>query len=312
MKSTKMISGFDCLIALLILFIIACNQATVTSEVDASVITPVTIAEVLKKPVTETIDLPGVTAFLKKSIVRSSTTGNVESISIIPGDYVKKDQLLCSIRTREASAMDNSLKDDSTLSFKGRINIISPASGVISSLSHQNGDFVQEGDELAVISEQNSLVFILDTPFEFVKYVDNNKTCKIQLPDNQIINGNITGKLPEMDSQAQTVRYVIKPVFAGRLPANLNAVVRIIKSTRADATVLPKPAVLSNETQTEFWVMKLINDTVAVKIPVKKGFENNEEVEITDPEFTQDDRIILTGSYGLPDTARVTIKSLSE
>jgi len=54
--------------------------------------------------------------------------------------------------------------------------------------------------------------------------------------------------------------------------------------------------------------MKLINDTTAIKITVKKGFENNEEVEITDPELLRTDRIILTGSYGLPDTARVIIK----
>ncbi len=30
--------------------------------------------------------------------------------------------------------------------------------------------------------------------------------------------------------------------------------------------VLPKQAVLGNETQTEFWVMKLINDSTAVKV----------------------------------------------
>jgi multidrug efflux pump subunit AcrA (membrane-fusion protein) len=293
---------------MLILFTTACNQATVTSNADASVITPVTIVEVTYKPVTETIDLPGITVFLKKSIVRSATTGTVESISILLGDYVKKGQLLYTIRTREASAMKNSLRDDSTFSFKGRINVISPTSGVISSVSHQNGDYVQEGEELAVISEQNSLVFILDTPFEFVKYLEKNKNCKIQLPDNQIIDGKITGKLPEMDSQAQTVRFIIKPVFAGRLPANLNAPVSIIKSSRAKAAVLPKSAVLSNEIQTEFWVMKLINDTTAIKIPVKKGIENNEEVEITDPQFLPTDRIILTGSYGLPDTARIIIK----
>jgi len=305
---TKITSCPHCLFVLLIISASACRQAAVTSEVDASVITPVTIVKVTNKPVTETIDLPAVTAFLNKSIVRSATTGTVESISVVLGDYVKKDQLLFTIRTREASAMSNSIKGDSTFSFKGRINIIAPASGVISSISHQNGGYVQEGDELAVISEQNSLVFILDTPFEFVKYVEKSTACKIQLPDNQIINGNITGKLPEMDTQAQTVRFVIRPVFTGRLPANMNAVVSIIKSSRAKAAFLPKSAVLSNETQTEFWVMKLINDTTAVKIPVKKGFENNEEVEITDPEFVQTDRIIFTGSYGLPDTARVIIK----
>jgi hypothetical protein len=216
--------------------------------------------------------------------------------------------LLFTIRTPEASAISNSVKGDSTFSFSGRINIKASKEGIISSVSHQNGDFVQEGDELSVISELNSLVFIMDTPFEFVKYVEQNGNCKISLPDNKIIYGNITSKLPEMDTQAQTVRYVIKPGYSGYLPANLNVVVSIVKSRRVRAQVLPKPAVLGNETQTEFWVMKLINDSTAIKVNVSKGFENNEEVEIISPEFLKSDRIILTGSYGLPDTARIIIK----
>jgi multidrug efflux pump subunit AcrA (membrane-fusion protein) len=308
MSTRKITYCFYCFLSWIIISATACNQTPTTSEEVAPVITPVTIVTIKYKPVTETIELPAVTSFINKSIVRSTTTGTVESITIIIGDNVKKDQPLYTIRTREASAINNSLKGDSTLSFKGRINIKASKEGVISSISHQNGDYVQEGDELAVISEQSNLVFILDTPFEFVKYVEKNNSCKIQLPDNQIINGNITGKLPEMDPQAQTVRYVIRPIFNGRLPANLNAVVSIVKSSRTKAAILPKSAVLSNETQTEFWVMKLINDTTAIKVPVAKGFENNEEVEITGPEFLNTDRIILTGSYGLPDTARIAIK----
>jgi hypothetical protein len=53
--------------------------------------------------------------------------------------------------------------------------------------------------------------------------------------------------------------------------------------------------------------MKLLNDSTAIKIIVSKGFENNEEVEIINPVFLPSDRIVLTGNYGLPDTARVTI-----
>lgn len=309
MMSTKKINYcFYCLLAWAILTATACNRNTATSEKEATVITPVTVVQITYKPVTETIDLPAVTAFINKNIVRSTTSGTVESTSINLGDNVKKDQLLYIVRTREASAISNSLKGDSTFSFKGRINIIAPKEGVISSVSHQNGDFVQEGDDLAVISEQNSLVFILDTPFEFVKYVEKNRTCKILLPDDQIINGNITGRLPEMDTQAQTVRYVIRPAFSGHLPANLNAIVSIIKGSRPKSAILPKSAVLSNETQTDFWVMKLINDTTAIKVPVTKGYENKDEIEIAGPEFLQTDRLILTGSYGLPDTARVIIK----
>jgi biotin carboxyl carrier protein len=310
MSPRKKTYCFYSLLALIIASATACNQSTATSEDEeiATVITPITVVTISYKPVTETIDLPAVTAFINKSIVRSATTGTVESISIAIGDIVKKYQSLYTIRTREASAINNSFKGDSALSFSGRINITASKEGVISSVSHQNGDFVQEGDELAVISEQSSLVFILDAPFEYVKYVENNKSCKIRLPDNQIINGNITGKLPEMDTQAQTVRYFVSPLNDGHFPANLNAVVSIVKSSKIKAAILPKSAVLGNETQTEFWIMKLINDTIAIKVPVKKGFENNEEVEISSPEFLQSDRIILTGSYGLPDTARVIIK----
>jgi uncharacterized NAD(P)/FAD-binding protein YdhS len=70
---------------------------------------------------------------------------------------------------------------------------------------------------------------------------------------------------------------------------------------------LPKSSILADEAQTAFWVMKLINDTVAVKIPVKKGLEMGDKVEILSPAFTPSDRILVTGNYGLADTAKVKI-----
>ena len=53
--------------------------------------------------------------------------------------------------------------------------------------------------------------------------------------------------------------------------------------------------------------MKLINDSTAVKIPVKKGIETKEKIEIIDPIFNTSDQIVRTGNYGLEDTARVYI-----
>jgi len=204
-------------------------------------------------------------------------------------------------------ALDKSVRSDSSLNFKGSINIFSHKEGVINSIAYQKGDFVQDGDELAVVSEQGSLVFILDVPIELDGYVTINRKCRINLPDNRNVDATITRKLSEMDMQSQTVRYIVKPASSEKFPANLIASINIVKSTNEKAIVLPKQAVLGNETQTEFWVMKLLNDSTAIKIMVSKGFENNEEVEITSPEFLRTDRIILTGNYGLPDTARVTI-----
>ncbi len=311
MSTNRALIIFYFLAASSLLSVSGCRQSKPASELDeeVSVITPVTVTPVLFGPVTETIELPASTAFLNKSIVRSTITGTIESISITIGDVVKKDQLICIIRTKESSVLNNTLKTDSTLSFSGKINIAAPKDGVISGVSHQNGDFVQEGDELAVISDHSSLVFILDTPFEFAKYVERSGKCKIKLQDNRIIEGSVSGKLPEMDPLAQTVKYIIRTVNPGQFPSNLNAIVSIIKNLKNDAEILPKDAVLGNETQTEFWVMKLLNDSVAVKVDIKKGYENNEEVEILEPAFLKTDRIVLTGGYGLPDTANIVIKT---
>jgi biotin carboxyl carrier protein len=290
-----------------LMLVLSCHHAVKAPEEVSEVKTPVTIVPVLFKSVTNAVRLPATATFMNKSIVRTTTAGTIDKILIAPGEYISSDQLLFTIRTREAMAMSKSVEKDTSLSFRGLINITSHKDGVINSIAYQKGDFVQEGDELAVVSEQKSLVFILDVPFELDKFIEKNRNCRIILPDDRQISGMITGKLPEMDMQSQTIRYVVKPASTDRLPGNLIASIPIVKSTSEKAMVLPKPAVLGDETQTKFWVMKLINDSTAVKIEVSKGFENNEEVEITNPVFLQTDRIILTGSYGLPDTARVTI-----
>ncbi len=71
--------------------------------------------------------------------------------------------------------------------------------------------------------------------------------------------------------------------------------------------VLPKSSLVTNVTQDSFWVMKLINDTTAVKINVTRGIENDSVVQILNSNLKPDDKIILSGAYGLPDTAKVEI-----
>jgi hypothetical protein len=53
--------------------------------------------------------------------------------------------------------------------------------------------------------------------------------------------------------------------------------------------------------------MKLINPTTAIKVPITKGIEVGDRVEILSPKFSPQDKIVATGNYGLPDTAKVKI-----
>ena len=66
---------------------------------------------------------------------------------------------------------------------------------------------------------------------------------------------------------------------------------------------------MTNETQTEFWVMKIVNNKLAIKIPVKKGIENDDMVEILNSGLTASDLIVSEGGYGLNDSTKIsTIK----
>lgn len=295
------------LIAGLAAFSYSCRNTAPAAEEKGDVKTPVTVVTVTVKSVASTLDLPAMSKYMKKNIVRALTTGVIEKILIKQGETVDSGELLFTIRTREAQALHNMQGKDSTLSFRGLIGVSAHEAGVVNSISYQLGDLVQEGDELAVISDLRSLVFILELPFEYAKFAEINKKVNIILPDGTKITGTITGKLPDMEIQSQTVSYVIKPVSPDRLPANLIATVSVIRSVIDKAQLLPKEAVLSNETQTEFWVMKLINDTTAVRINVRKGYESTGEIQITEPLFRAADRIVLTGNYGLADTAGVVI-----
>jgi hypothetical protein len=41
---------------------------------------------------------------------------------------------------------------------------------------------------------------------------------------------------------------------------------------------------------------------------VKKGIETGDKVEIIQPSFDMNERFLVSGNYGLPDTAKVILK----
>lgn len=291
----------------LILVITGCGNSGAKVEEVFVAKTPVTVISPERKSISETLEFPAVSAYLRRNIIRSATTGRVEACDIVPGDPVKKGQLLFIVKTLEASALQEVRQADTNLVFKGLVRIFSPDDGLISSLSHQKSDFVQEGDELAVLSDPYSLVFNLEAPFELRRLIEQNKSCLLRLPDSTLIKGVISGRLPEMNAVSQTLSYIVRPAVPGHLPQNLMASAIINKSVKSNVQVLPRAALLGNETQTEFWIMEAVNDSTAVKVAVKKGIENFAEVEIIEPQFQPGVRILLTGNYGLPDTAAIII-----
>jgi multidrug efflux pump subunit AcrA (membrane-fusion protein) len=271
-------------------------------------ITPITVTHVTIGPVSDTLSLSATSVFLQKSYVKANTVGYLEQVNIKPGQYVHRGQLLFTIKTKEAQSLGNTINAlDTAFKFSGVNRIRAAANGYITLLTHQTGDYVQDGDQLAEISDHNSFAFLLQVPYELHQLMAHNQTLQLTLPDGTKLMGHVVSSMPNVDTVAQTQGLVIKVNSRQPLPENLVARATLIKSAKNNALTLPKSAVLANETLTDFWVMKLINDSTAVKVTVQKGIETNNRVEITSPAFQPTDRIVETGNYGLADTAKIKI-----
>lgn len=272
--------------------------------------TPVTVTSITKNTLTETIELNATSSFLLKTGVKSLTNGYLQNVKIKQGDFVNKGEVLMSVMTKEAQSIGTYLnKLDTSFHFKGEINITAPGSGYISQLNFQSGDYVQDGEQIATISDSKSFAFILELPYELTPLLKSNKIVQLLLPDSSLLNGTIEKPMPTVDAASQTQSYLISIVSNKMIPENLVAKVLFVKSSKQNATSISKEAVLTDETQSNFWVMKLLNDSTAIKIPVQKGIETNDKVEILSPQFSDGDKILESGNYGLPDTAFVQIKN---
>ncbi len=295
---------------LLLAFSSCKNSSKAADEEDSKTAaqTPVTVTTVDQGNMADYIDLNATSVFLRKNYIKSNAIGYVDMASAQPGRYVTKGQLLFTIKTKEASVIGNSVNRlDPSLKFSGVNDIIAPGNGFISQLSHQQGDYVQDGEALATISDGASFVFLLQLPYELRAYVKANQTVELTLPGGQKLSSRVAAFMPTVDTVSQTQGVQLKVNTSEQIPENLVARARIIKSQKSGAASLPQEAILSNEAQTEFWVMKLINPTTAVKIPITKGIITSGRVEIVTPRFSSADKIIVTGNYGLPDTAKVKI-----
>ena len=279
-----------------------------TEEKSEAISTPVTVTSPINGNLSETVELNAVSAFLLKSYVKSSSNGYLQEVNASLGKFVNKGDLLFLIKTKESQSLGNTIsKLDTSLHFSGAIAIKSPGTGYITQINYRAGDYVQDGEQMAVITDTKSFVFLLDLPYELKPYLSINQNLQLKLPDGTILDGTISNAMPTVDAVSQTQSFVIKINSSKQIPENLIAKVSLVKTAKSNTISLLKTAVLSDETQSEFWIMHLIDSVTAVKVPIKKGLENATSVEILSPVLKTSDKILLTGNYGLPDTAKVTI-----
>jgi hypothetical protein len=130
--------------------------------------------------------------------------------------------------------------------------------------------------------------------------------CEITLPDGRKFNEPISGMMPTVDSISQSQKYFIR-VKDISLPEKLNVTVRFPVAISSKVLCVPISALQTDEQQKEFWVMKIFQDTLALKIPVVLGLRSDSIAQISSPGIKLNDLVVTKGSYELADSSIVKI-----
>ncbi len=296
-----------CLLSTILIFLIisSCKKKGDTQEEQPPAVS-VKAIPINQGDIENNISLNGKTIYLKKNAIASPITGYIAKINIKFGDIVRKNDVLFEIQTKESKALENT----GTLSDNmGLIKVLASSDGTIYELNiTEIGGYVMEGSLLCSIIENEDLTVQVNVPFEYDTLLKTGLKCKIFLSDNTVFDGNIYKILPIINETDQTQIVLIKPVTIRQLPENLNLTVQFVNTKHINSFLIPRKAVMTNEMQNEFWVMKIINNNLAVKVPFLKGIENDSLVEILSPDLNINDWVISEGAYGLPDSTIVRIE----
>ncbi len=287
------------------LFLPGCHSPMDEQQETIRVKIPVSVSGIRNQTMAETMELQAVSKFLDIAAIKSPAAAFVQETHVEQGEHVTKGQQLFTLKTREATAL--AMDTAHPLAFSGLIRVRAGVAGIVTELDHPDGDFVQEGDNLGIIAIPSSLVFILEVPFEQIGSVQVNSSCWLRLPDGRKISGKITARLPYVSPKSQTQQFIVTPGDHSGIPEHLLATVMIPAVVHPNAVTLPRSCVLADEIMQHFWVMELINDTIAVKVPVTIGITDEDRVEILKPSFGEGSLFLATGNYGLGDTAFVQV-----
>lgn len=294
-------------ILVFVLLLTSCKKQE-TSNIAAEIIVPVTVTTIDTVKIDDYEAVSGTITYIVKTPIKSILTGYITSVNVKTNDLIPKGKTLFTIKTKEALALGNDVnKLDSNLHFGNALSIKSNSTGYVTAMNVEKGNYVQEGDILTIINDLESYGVVINVPFELKQFIKLNSNLTVYLPDGSTINSTVKQFIPSVDVSSQMQSVFLKLDTKESYPENLIVTVRIPKSQKANRISLPKSAILSNEIETEYWTMKLLNDSTAIKVPVQIGLKNQERTEIIAPKFELKDRFLTSGNFGVSDTIKVKI-----
>ncbi len=299
------------MLRLLLIAIIAWGCSTKQKSDSNGSDEPVTVAQVQVTQVNyrtlaDTLDVNGQVMEGQQLTVRAPVTGYVTKLYVRPGEQVQAGRTLFAIRTREQAVLAQDSSGNS-LPQPSAVIVRAPVDGQIATVSTGEGIYVAEGSSMATLNSKNNLYLEVYIPAQWSNKVQPGDSALVEWADGQKKWAKVGSRLAQADSQSQSVMFMINNIPTSRLLPGERLMVQIPVNKVVNEQVLPKDAVLTDESMSSWWVMKMINDSVAVRVPVTTGISAGNWIAVPKPKFKMSDRILVQGNFGLADTARVKV-----
>lgn len=192
------------------------------------------------------------------------------------------------------------------------LQIRAPFGGIISARNASTGAYIGpagKGSEfpLFVLTEQKRLRLVISVPEAYTGYVDQNNQVSFNVkafPD-QKFTGQVKRQSGALDKRLRSERVEVDVMNSDKkLLPGMIAEVTVPLPTKSNTLIAPKSAIVNSSTGV--FVIR-VKDNKAEWVPVKRGLEADEKVELFGP-LNEGDKLIKTASEEIRDGSPVTVK----
>lgn len=190
-------------------------------------------------------------------------------------------------------------------------HIKSPISGHIGVRLAKIGERIQPTDQLFSVINNSQVIAVVYVPEKSLNKLKIGQQALINSDNlgNEVFEGWIKRISPVVDPASGTFKVTVGVKNReDRLRPGMFVNVEIIIETRHDVVLIPKTAIVY---ENEYMNVYVVKDSVANKIRLQPGFEDNEKVESL-ADVNEGDQVIVVGQSGMKDKTRVKVVSERE
>jgi biotin carboxyl carrier protein len=300
------------------------RHAPDTDAAASAAVVPVRTAAVELRVFADLLQAPGQWRSSGDVVVPAPFAAVVESLGPRPGDRVAEGEVLGMLVTRESRAAlrgaellvreahepSASAEAERALALARRelvrVPLVAPRAGVVTRRGAEPGAELAEGAEVLAITPQEAVVFEARLPAEQASRVRVGDAATVRVEGEAPRAMRVMRVLPSANATDQATLIWLRPLSPGATPLlERFGTADLRTSAPRQSPAVPIAAVVENDLDGSARIAVVGSDSVAVWTPVTLGAALDGWRELTGAAPGPGARVVVEGTRGLPDHARV-------